>query len=241
MLKLANPLQYPLAVLVSGIILIIGVRFLGIANTIILPTSAAIALSGATWLKLQEPDENKLYKKQLEQELQAIKFLSQQGEKQAELLRQEANQLLTKTEFQLDLLVIINSACDRAVELPRKIEQLAEKISANESLLSSQELQKQLLDVKLKISSSSGITRQHLEKLATQLEENIRLAEVGKDTRQAQILNLHTLIQDSAGSLQQLQNQLRTADLTDSEEIKELNVLTEELQTKQEQFNLLIE
>jgi hypothetical protein len=48
------------------------------------------------------------------------------------------------------------------------------------------------------------------------------------------------VIQDSAGVLQQLQNKLRTADLTNSEELIELRNLSEELSGFQENIDFII-
>ncbi|MDY7024669.1 MAG: hypothetical protein SWJ54_25535, partial [Cyanobacteriota bacterium] len=84
------------------------------------------------------------------------------------------------------------------------------------------------------------ITRQNLEQLAASLQQNIELAKTGQDTRQAKIISLSTLIQNSAGVLQQLQNKLRIADLNDSEDIQELRRLSDELNQYQANMDIFI-
>ncbi len=234
--KLANPIYYPLAVLIGGISLVVGVRLLAIPNLIVIPTAAVITAAGATFLKSQQPDPEKL----LEQELEAIKSQARAVALSAETLRNEANQMLTNGEFQLELLVTVQSACDRAIELPEKIAALARRLPASNSLLSVEELQQQLQQVNNQLQSSSGATRQQLVQLANSLNRNLELARRGQDTRQAQIINLQAIIQDSAGALQQLQNKLRTADLNNSEAIQELRDLSDQLNGYQESAQLLL-
>jgi chromosome segregation ATPase len=241
MVKFANPLEYPLAVLIAGVVLVVGVRVLGLPNLLILPTSAALAAGGAIFLKSREPDEGELARRQLQQELQDVKSLAATLARQAEILREEANQLLASSlDFQLDLLVTVQRACDRAVEFPLKIEQLSQKISAKESLLSVADLEEQLSGVNNKIKNSSGAARQQLEELAASLQRNIQLAKQGKDSREAQVINLHTSIQNSAGVLQQLQNRLHGADLNNLEEIKELKGLSDEFNSCQQDLEVLL-
>lgn len=241
MLKLVNPFDYPTAILIGGLSLIVGVRFLGIPNSIILPTAAIVATGSAVFLKSKEPDVEKIAKQQLEQELQPIKILAQGLVSKSEILLKEANQSLTLGDFQLNLLVAVQTACDRISELPEKIDQLSRKISHSDSLFSAEELEKQLQEIQKKIPLASGVAKQELEQLAISLERNIQLAKTGKETRQAQILNLHTLVQNSAGILQELQNKLRTSNLNNSEDIRELQDLSQELKQIQENVNILID
>lgn len=229
MLKRVNPFEYPIAILFGGLSLIVGVRFFSIPNPIILPTAAAVATGGAIFLKSREPDAEKIAKQQLDQELQQIKVLAQDIVNKAKILHQEAEQTLTLGDFQLDLLVAIQTACDQITELPEKIELLSQKISSSDALFSSSELEKHLQETQKKIPLSSGIAQQQLEQLAIRLENNIQLTKTGKDTRQAQILNLYTLVQTSAGFLQELQNKLRTANLNNFAEVKELQELSQDL------------
>ena len=236
MIKLANPIYYPLPVLLGGVTLVVGVRFLALPNLVIIPAAAAITTGGATVLKSRKPD----VAKELERELERIKIQAAAVAEKAETLKKEANQLLTEGEFQLELLVIVQSACDRAMELPAKINQLARRLPTRDSLLSVQDLEQQLQEVNHKLQSSSGATHQQLVQLAQSLQRNIRLAKGGKDTRRAQIINLKAIIQDSAGTLQELENKLRTADLTNSARIGELRSLSTQLNKYQENAQLLL-
>ncbi len=238
--KLANPIYYPLAVLIGGISLVVGVRLLAIPNLVIIPTAAVITTAGAAAFKSRERDPEQLARQQLERELEGIKSQARAVALSAETLRDEANQMLTNGEFQLELLVTVQSACDRAIELPDKIAVLAHRLPASNSLLSVEELQQQLQQVNNQLQSSSGATRQQLVELANSLQRNLELARRGQDTRQAQIINLQAIIQDSAGALQQLQNKLRTADLNNSEAIQELRDLSDQLNGYQESAQLLL-
>ncbi|MEB3279993.1 MAG: hypothetical protein VKK42_13850 [Lyngbya sp.] len=240
MMKLANPIYYPVAVLIGGITLVAGVRLAGLSNKIILPTVAVVTVATASVLKSREPNEKKIAKKQLQQEVELLKVSSKNLAIKAEELRQEAKKLMNKTSFNLDVLVAVQEICDRTIELPQKIEKIAERLPEQESLLSVNELEKQLLDVKSKIRSSSGITRQNWEQLAASLERNMALAQAGQDTRQAKIISLSTSIQNSAGVLQKLQNKLITADLSNSKERQELRSLSNELNDYQANLDILI-
>ncbi|MGF1493187.1 MAG: hypothetical protein ACFBSC_12195 [Microcoleaceae cyanobacterium] len=239
MVKFANPLYYPAAVLIGGFVLVAGIRFIKLPNAVALPTAIAATFGGAAVLKSREPNPERLADQQLTQELEVLKHSGLALAAKAEELRQEANQVLSQEATNLDLLVLIQETCDRVVELPRKLETVARRLPRRESLLSVNELQQQLLEVKDKIRSSSGAAQQQLEQLAVSLERNIQLAQAGKDTRQAQVVNLHTTIQESAGTLQQLQNKLRTANLKNSQDIQELHALSDELKNYQQGVDIL--
>ncbi|MDY7024096.1 MAG: hypothetical protein SWJ54_22565, partial [Cyanobacteriota bacterium] len=205
-IKLANPFYYPTAILIGGVVLVTGLRVVGLSNSVILPTAAIVTVASASVLKSREPDAENIAQQQLQQEVQILKTSSQNLAIKAEELRQEANQLISQNTFNLDFLAQVQAICDRTIELPQKIENIAQRLPRQESLLSVNELERQLLEVQTKIRSSSGITRQNLEQLAASLQQNIELAKTGQDTRQAKIISLSTLIQNSAGVLQQLQN-----------------------------------
>jgi fructose-specific phosphotransferase system component IIB len=240
MIKLANPLYYPVSVLAGGIVLVVGVRLIGLSNVVILPAAAVVTTAGTAILKSREPDPQKLAKHQRQRELQMMQSSGKNLAEKAEILRQEANQLLTTDSSQLELLTAVQYACDRAIDLPAKINQFTGQLQSPNSLLSISELQQQLLEVQTKQRSSSGVARQHLDQLAESLKRNIQLAQQGQDTRTAQITSLYTLIQDAAGVLQQLQNKLRTSDLTNSEQVNELQTLSAELNSFQENVDILV-
>ncbi len=238
-MKLVNPLHYPLAVLLGGIVLVLGVRLGQLPNLIIIPTAAAIATGGAIFLNSKEKSSLNIDNPALAREIQSVQQQAKLLAQKAEALRTEAKQLLADSS-QLELLVAIEYACDRTGELPTKIDRLVQRLQGSDSLLSVTELQQQLTEVKTKKSKSSGVARQQLERLATGLENNLKLARQGQDARQAQVISLATLAIESAGILQQLQNRLRTANLEDDEEIQELKSQIEELKSRQESVDILV-
>ena len=239
-MKIANPLYYPLAVLTGGIILIGGVRFLSLPNLLMLPISAAVATGGATVLKTRKGDNFSLANPALRRELEAVKRQANLLAEKANNLRVEAGQILTGIA-DMELLAMVQYACDRATEVPRKIDEMAQRLQGDDALLSIGDLQQQLQEVRDKLSSSQGVAKEQLTKLAESLNRNIKLARQGRDAREAQVVSLSTIIQDSAGVLQQMQNKLRIADLSNSEDKQELQFLTQELRSFQENIDLLVD
>jgi hypothetical protein len=238
-MRLANPLYYPLPVLVGAIALFVGVRVLRLPSVIMIPAAGAIATVGAAIRKGQKPESLGLDNPALEQELQSVRNQAELVSSQAELLRTEATRLLTEVH-ELELLGVVQYACDRAQELPRQIEQLAQRLRGADSLLSVKELQQQLKSVESKMAVSSGVARDQLERLAATLQRNIQLAREGQDARQAQVLSLSTLILDAAGVLQRLQNKLRTADLTNAAEASDLRSLSDEFNQFHQNVDFLV-
>jgi hypothetical protein len=238
-MKLINPLHYPIAVLAGGITLFVGVRFIQLPNLIMLPMAAGIAVAGAGYFKSREPEYLELDNPELEKELQTVRNSANSLAAKANVLRLEVTKLLIDS-FQIELLAAVQLSCDRAIELPAKIDILARRLKGSNSLLSVEELQQQLTEVQQKLRSSSGIAQQHLSELEKSLKRNIQLAQEGQDTRLAQIVSLSTQIQDFAGVLQQLQTKLQISDLTDSEQIIELQALADELGSLRENVYLLV-
>lgn len=247
-MKLTNPLYYPVAVLAGGVALIIGVRFIQLPSVIMLPFSAGVVVAGASYLKSREPESLELDNPELEREIQSVRSSALALVAQANELRLETKKLLTDS-FQVELLAAIQMSCDtifdgcqghRAIELPAKIDNLARRLKGNNALLSVDELQRQLVEVQQKLRSSSGIAKQHLSQLAESLKRNIQLAQEGQDTRLAQIVSLSTQIQDFAGVLQRLQTKLNTVDLTDAEQIAQLQALSDEMGSLRENMYLLV-
>lgn len=239
-MKLVNPLYYPIVVLAGGISLVFGVRFVQLPSVIMLPIAAGIAAAGASYLKFREPESFNLENPELERELQSVKTSAFALVNQANELRLEAKRLLTDT-FHIELLGAIEISCDLAVEIPAKIDNLAQRLQVNNTLLSVSELQQQLTQVQQKLQSSSDVAKQHLGQLAASLLRNIKLAKEGQDVRLAQIVSLSTQIQDYAGVLQRLQTKLHTTDLTESEQIDQLQLLSEEMVSLQENVYLLVQ
>ncbi len=236
-MKLANPLRYPLSVLAGAVVLVAGVRLANLPSWIVVPMAAAIATGGAMVQKNAEPTPI-LENPGLDQELKSARLQATHLAAKATNLRQEASRLLTEAN-QMDLLVMVQSACDRAVELPAKIDQLTRRMHGSDSLLAVEDLQQQLSEVTTRIPASSGVARDQLNRLADSLRHNIQLARQGEDARQAQVLSLSTLILDSAGVLQGIQNQLRTANLTDADQAEELRSLSNEFSLFQEHIGLI--
>ncbi|MGK7909659.1 MAG: hypothetical protein AB4040_20835 [Synechococcus sp.] len=238
--KLANPLNYPLAVLAGGILLVMGARVLKFPVAVTVPAAIAVAAGGSSALKVLNPSPLPLESLELTRELLGIRQSADVLAAKAKQLRDESRQLLGEDAFQVDLLAAVELACDRSAELPAKVDALGKRLRGKQSLLSAQELEAQLHSVEARLSTSSGAARQHLQKLATTLSNNIQLAQEGSDARQAQTIALATTIQESAGVLQQLQNQLRTADLSDREQVDELRLLSDELKGYQENVDFLV-
>ncbi|MEM7726554.1 MAG: hypothetical protein AAF208_09295 [Cyanobacteria bacterium P01_A01_bin.45] len=239
-MKLANPLNYPIAVLIGGITLIVGIRFVRLPSVVMIPLSAGVATVGAVYFKSRKPESLGLENPQLERELQTVKERAINLAEKAQELRQEAGKLLTDA-MQMELLIAVQYGCDRVVELPSKINDLARRLHGKDSLLSVTDLQQQLSEVEIKIKSSSGIAKKNLSQLVQSLERNIQLARQGEDVRQAQVINLSQLVEDSAGILQQLQNQMRTVDLSNVEQVHRLQDVSKELSSLQENAQILVE
>jgi len=238
-MKLANPLQYPLAVLAGGIFLVGGVRLARLPNVVAIPAAVAIAIGGAAVLQSREPDTVELTNKAINREFQQVRQQAVTLGTRADELNEEATKLLTASD-QIELLGVVQYACDRTQELPQKIDQLALRMEGNDALLSVDDLEKQLKQAETKVRNSKGIAQEQWGKLANSLKRNIALAKQGEDARQAQLANLSTLIAESGGVLQQLQNKLRTADLTSSVAADELRELSDEFKGFQENVDVLI-
>jgi len=238
-MKLANPLFYPLAVLAGGITLVIGVRFAKLPSVVMLPLAAGIATVSASYFKSRQTVSLALDNSQLEAELHSVLNSAKVVAAKAQELRQEAAKLLTDS-LQMQLLIAVQYACDSATELPGKIDHLIRRFQGADSLLSVSDLLVQLGDVQKRLNSSSGIAKEHLQQLAQSLERNIQLAKQGQDVRQAQLISLSLLVQDSAGVLQELQNKLRHADLTDTTQTMELQQFCDELSSFQQNIDFLV-
>lgn len=236
--KLVNPLYYPLAVLAGGVALVLGVRVAQMPSLVMLPVAALIATAGASLLKSQQP-QMLLNNPELERELQLVRQRARELVDRANALRSEASQLLTDA-YQLELLAAVQYACDLTSELPAKIEQLARRLQGANTLLSVSDLQQQLTEVGTKLQSSSGIAREQLTKLSEILQRNIQLAQQGQNARQAQVVSLSMLILEEAGVLQELQNKLRTSNLTDTNQAIELRSLSEEIRSFTENVDFLV-
>ena len=238
-MKFANPFYYPLAVLAGGVFLVSGVRLVRLPSVIALPGAGAITLGTATILKSRELQTIELDNPTLSRELQTIRLQAQRLTETAQLLRAEAKRRLTDT-LHIDLLGTVQYVCDRTQEMPAQIDQLAQRMQGKDALLSVDELTKQREEIQSKLKTSSGAAKAQWQTLAQQLDRNIALVKQGEDTREAQLAQLSTLIAESGGVLQQLQNKLRTADLSSNVEAEELKSMSDELKGFQENVTLLL-
>ncbi|MGB3613342.1 MAG: hypothetical protein WBA10_06055 [Elainellaceae cyanobacterium] len=238
-MKLANPLYYPLPVLAGAVVLVIGIRVLRLPSLVVLPAAAVIATAGAAVRKGQEPAVLDLDDPQLETALQGVRQQAVAVAEKSQGLRGEATQLLAQSN-QLELLSAVQYACDRAEELPVKIDRLTQRMRGGRSLLSVEDLQRQRRDAEQQAKVSTGVARQQWLRLVNTLSHNIQLAQEGQDARQAQVVSLSTLTLEAAGVLQKLQNQLRTADLTDSRQTSAVKALSAEFASVQENLDLLM-
>ncbi|MFN5767103.1 MAG: hypothetical protein ACK470_22520, partial [Pseudanabaena sp.] len=197
-MKLANPLYYPLTVAAGGVVLVLTVRFANFPIALAMPISAAIATSGAIFLKRNEPESLGIGDPELELEIVTVKQQAIALTQQAQVLRVESGKLLAEAD-QMDLLVAVQYACDRASEFPSKIDLLVQKLKGGNALLSVQDLEQQLMQVKQKLRNSTGIAATQLQTLAAGLQRNIDLVRGGESARQAQVASLATLIVDASG------------------------------------------
>jgi hypothetical protein len=238
-LKVANPLHYPLAVLAGGVMLFLGVRVARLPSLLVVPTAMALAGVGAVIRHHQEPALPLGVSPHWEQVLRHTRQQTLDLTRQAAELHKEAQQVLLETD-QIELLGLVGYTCDRTQELPNKIEQLTHRLQGRDSLLSVADLERQLVDVQEKQRHSSGIAQEQWNKLADSLERNIQLAKQGSDTRAAQVASLSTLILDAAGLLQQLQIKLRTNDIKNSAVAAEIRTLSDEFSQVQDNISVFI-
>ncbi|MEL7082941.1 MAG: hypothetical protein AAGM36_00435 [Cyanobacteria bacterium J06597_1] len=240
MQMLANPLKYPLATLAGGVLLVVGARGLNVAPPILVPVAIASSVGAATVLKQRDPNVIQLENPQLARELLDIRQSALALAEKAEGLQAESRHQLGDDTFHVELLAAVELACVRVVELPAKVDRLGQRLQGKDSLLSVDELQAQLQAIEQRKSRSTGVAREQLDRLAATLNTNIELARQGSDARQAQAIALSTMIQESAGMLQQLQNRLRTANLSDTSQVNELRSLSRDLEGVQENVDLLM-
>jgi hypothetical protein len=235
-LSFANPLHYPLAMLLAGGILVVSARILRLPPMVALPAAAIVAVAGSTGLKRLEPDAP--LPPGLARDLQTLGTQVESLSTQAEALRTEASQRLTQAD-QLDGLVLVQGLCDRAQELPQRIAVLSNQVQDDRALLDRASLQQQLQEANGRMQASSGAAREQWQKLSQGLSRNLELARQGQDARQAQVLNLTNLVVDAGGVLQRVQNQLRSADFKGDSELENLRSLGDQFVAIHDTLDLL--
>lgn len=238
-MKIANPFYYPLAMLAGGVVLVAGARLVRLPAVVMVPVSGAIALTTATVLKSREPDTIKLDNPALSKELQRIRAQAVSLTETAQRLKEEASKLLTSVEY-IDLLGTVQYVCDRTQEMPTKIDHLARRLQGKDALLSMSDMEAQQKEATAKIATSSGLAKEKWQALSAQLANNIALVQQGEDAREAQLIQLRSVIVESGGVLQQLQNKLRTADLDSAMDAAELKAMSDELKAFQENADVLL-
>lgn len=237
-MKFTNPLHYPVAVLIGGIVLFIGARFIQLPNIIILPVAIGIILVSAIYFQKREAKALNLENRELEREIKTVNNSALILASQAKEVLLEAAKILTDT-FQVDLLATLQISCGQVIEAPNKIDTFLRRLQNYKSLLSVQDLQQQLSEVERKILAT-GYNKRHLNELADSLRRNIKLAKDGRDTRLVQVYSISTQIQNSAGILQQIQTQLVNFNTSDYQKNQELQLLANQLTNSQENLDLLI-
>lgn len=237
-MKFINPLHYPIAVLIGSIVLFIGARFIQLPNIIILPVAIGIILVSAIYFQQREAKALNLENRELEREIKTVNNSALILASQAKEVLLEAAKILTDT-FQVDLLATLQISCGQVLEAPNKIDTFLRRLQNSKSLLSVQDLQQQLSEVERKILAT-GSNKRHLSELAESLRRNIKLAKEGRDTRLVQVYSVSTQIQNSAGILQQIQNQLVNLNTNDYQKNQELQLLANQLANSQENLDLLI-
>jgi hypothetical protein len=193
-MKLVNPLYYPFAVFAGAVVLVVGVRIANLSGVVMFPLATAIAIGGAMLRQAQEPQSLNLGDLELERQVQAIRQQASSLADKTHAFRSEATQLLTNAS-QMELLVAVQYACDRALELPAKIDQMVQRLqNSGVTLLSASELQRQLTEAEARLNFSSGAARQQLQTLTDRLRRNLQLVQQGHDVRQSRIANLQRLL-----------------------------------------------
>lgn len=238
-MKIVNPLNYPLAILCACLCLIFGARIVKISPWLVVPITISFSFISAGYLAQKEPVKIELNNPILEKELNNAKIQAELLINKAENLRLEAQKLLQNSS-EMDLLTAVEYTCQRTLELPDKINKLTEKLAGGDSILSSQELNQQLEQVKIQQKNSKGRALIQLQQLENTLQNNLQLVREGQDAREAQVFSIVTIITEFAGVLQQLQNKLRSANLDNSEEIQELKDLNNELNNFQKSMDVLV-
>ncbi|MEO1300420.1 MAG: hypothetical protein AAFW75_32560, partial [Cyanobacteria bacterium J06636_16] len=114
------------------------------------------------------------------------------------------------------------------------------RLNRKGAILAVDDLQKQLREAEQKQRTSTGAAKAQWSRLVASLQRNIELAQQGEDAREAQVVSLSTLIVDAGGVLQQLQNKLRSADLSSDRQTDELRELGLELNNMQENMDVLL-
>ncbi|TRU81664.1 MAG: hypothetical protein EWV76_20985 [Microcystis novacekii Mn_MB_F_20050700_S1] len=239
MVKLTNPFNYPLAILVGGIVLVAGVRFLKTPNLVILPTAAIVATATAMYCQSREADPEKSARREVERELTNLKASGQSLAEKAGAVRREAGQLLGHEADYLELLVRIEEACSSSAAIPHRLEELERRLPRSEAVLSLAKLEADLDSACARLTNSTGIARQQAGELVESLERNLELVRTSGSVNLAKLLNLRVTIENTAGILQELQNKIRLSSRPNSERVREVEELCDRLRSAGSNLDIL--
>ncbi|MEN9215855.1 MAG: hypothetical protein Q6K90_00875 [Gloeomargarita sp. HHBFW_bins_162] len=239
-MPLANPLHYPLAMFLAALVLGVGVRLLALPRWLMLPVAVVVAVGGSMVLQRREARQPDIDDPALAREIQQLRHQVQILVQGAEKVRTEAARLLADAP-DLDLLITVQEVCDQVQTLPHALEQRVQRLrDMDDAVLSVATLEKQLAQVQRQKRRVGQVAGAQLDQLEATLQRNIQLAQTGQDTRLAQVTALATLVQHTAGVLQHLQNQLRTCDIRNQQQVQELRTLSETLQGFEQQMSILV-
>lgn len=236
-MALVNPLHYPLAVFLGVVVWVVGVRVWFWPRLVVLPVGVLVTLAVSWWLHQRESQAvlDPAVARQVQQLRQQVQALVAGAER----VRAEAARLLAEAP-DWDLLVTVQEVCDQVQTLPQAVEQQLQRLQQlDEAVLSVRALEQQLAQVRRQQRQASPPAAAQFEQLAATLERNIQLAQAGQDTRLAQLAALATLVQETAGVLQQLQNHLRAIDLGNQRQVAEVRTLSDTLRSLEQQMTIL--
>jgi len=236
---LVNPLHYPTAIFSAALVLVLGVRVWGLPRWLMVPVAVVMALGGS-WL-LREAQQPLFADPALTREIQQLRQQVNSLVQAAQKVQAEAARLLVD-DPDLDLLVAVQEVCQQVQSLPQAVDQRVQCLYQTDydAVLSVADLEKQLAQVRRPKRRVGSLAGAQLDRLEATLVRNIELAQRGQDTRLAQIAALVTLVQDTAGVLQQLQNQLRTFDIRNQQQLQQVRSLSETLQDFERQMTILV-
>lgn len=240
MVKLANPIYYPIAIFVGGVVLVVSIRVISLSNYIALPLAITITTLSASVLNSTQFNPQKSLKQQLQLELENAQSSSKYLAEKAEELRKDADVLLTQHSFQMESLIAIQETCDRAVEISAKIDPFLQHLTQSSHRLSLPKLQQQLREVQRRMKLSANIEHQQLEKLAETLQRHIHLAKQEKINKNVLLFTLSTTLQDSAGRLQQLSSKLQNSNLETLEELQDIHSFILNINRCQDNVEILL-
>jgi hypothetical protein len=134
----------------------------------------------------------------------------------------------------------IQFTCDRAIELPDKLDRLAQHMQIQTSRVSIADMQAQLaaVEAQQQTIADNGV-QTALEKISESLRRALQLVQEGQDARQVQVASLSGLILDFLGLLQEVQIKLRATTQTEAAML-ELRSLSEQLGMFQENVDRLM-